>query len=775
MGAAWFFGTRDFRRRWRTFFALGMVAAIAGGFILSAWAGARRTHTSVSRFTSTARSAHIVGPIASADEATWEQIATLPEVESAGRLTALAVMSQNDMDDGSFTIFGVDAEGRVGSTIERQVLLRGRRANPQASDEIALHEATAQKWDLDVGDTLELLSWVGGAWQTALATDTYEPNGPTIELKVVGVVRGQADVASSTNVPLNAVTPAFARAHPEIDTFVQLGFYRLHDGVAAGRSFTEHALARANTTPKANPEDPETTFELIDAKGTIGDALSVAESGQKAFAIIGAAATLLTMAIATVRVARHGDRQALSALGMSTRDQVAAALAPLLVTAGLALVGSVVVSYLGSRVFMPDLARRADPDPGPRFDALIVLAALAGALVILAIGMIAVARGETAATPRPTVARLPVGRAPALLAMSLARIGRRGRGGAARGAMAGVIVAMVGLAGGAIYIRNLDDLNGDRARWGLDADFTATVPDDFADRVNAAPIVDAAATLHDGFTFIDGSPVHTVATEPIVGQISPEVLKGRVPVGDDEIALSSKFFDANVHLGSTVSALDVDGNPTDMRVVGEAIAAPLDGRGSISNGAVISPEAFARLRVDQAENTTAVRMLPKANRDDTITAIGADLHDVFDIEHPAAITNLLAMRDMIVSLIALLAFLGLAGASLSFVVAIRRGRTNIAVARAMGMAHRSILTTLIGFVGGVVIAGATIAVLAGCIGGLTLWRWQSESLGVRQVTQVPWGILSAAFIIGVAAAASLGALTGDRFARTRSYEALRAE
>ena len=717
---------------------------------------------------------HVVGPIATADQAdVWLRIAALPQVDVATRLTGRALMSQQDFADGTFTFWGV-VDTDAGESIGRPVLLRGRRANDDAPEEVALPESIANHWHLDVGDTLSLMSWIDGKFLSDLQADEYVANGPTIPLRIVGITRNVGDIDGG-NVFVVPLSPAFARAHPDIDLFAQLGFYRLRGGLSSAAAFIN--AARAIATPSDNPDD-ETSFELIDPRGNVGDALDTAERGELAFAIVGGLATLLMMAIVIGRAVRHGDDVLLASIGMSRSALVVATLVPVVPAAALAFVLASFVAHFGSRTSMVALAQRADPALGTKFDGWLWISAAAFALSLLLMACVAVGlrRHDRTAALRSSM-HLSVGRAWQLLGSSLTRTGRRGRAGAARAATIGVVAAFVGLVAGEIYVRNLDALARDRTRWGLDADFTA----DGVDTASDAPLdgtsrlVDAASLLHYGFTSIEGEPVHTVAFEPIIGSMEPEVLAGRPPAGVDEIALGSAFFDRGVHLGSTIPVADVHGLTVELRVVGEVVAPPLDGRGTLSSSAIVSPEAFAALHVEQTSTTTAIRNLAGHSSADTVAALGVDVHNVFTLLRPAAISNLASIRTVAERLVALLGFLGLTGALIALVGALRTGRKNVAIGRALGMTRATIRAALVAFAGVIIARGVAAASLVGAVAGVALWRAQSDSLGVRVVTVVPWTLLLTGVAIGGTGLALLSTIIGDRLARARSSDALRTE
>ena len=174
MGAAWLYGRSFLRRRWMLFVALGIMGGFAGGVVIASWGGARRTHSAIERFDRVTHAPHVVGPIATADQAdVWLRIAALPQVDVATRLTGRALMSQQDFADGTFTFWGV-VDTDAGESIGRPVLLRGRRANDDAPEEVALPESIANHWHLDVGDTLSLMSWIDGKFLSDLQADEYD-------------------------------------------------------------------------------------------------------------------------------------------------------------------------------------------------------------------------------------------------------------------------------------------------------------------------------------------------------------------------------------------------------------------------------------------------------------------------------------------------------------------------------------------------------------------------------------------------------------------------
>jgi hypothetical protein len=775
MSAAWLYGRSFLRGRWALFLALGLFGGIASGVVLATWGGARRTHSAIDRFDLTTHAPHIVGPIGTSDQAAvWPRIAALPEVEIAARLTGRAVMSKQDFAAGTFTFWGVDDDNALGNDIGAPLLLRGRRVNNAAPDEVALPESVAKRWHLDVGDAVPLMSWINGKFLGDVESDEYVANGPTIELNIVGITRNIDDVDGETAIVI-PLSPAFAGAHPTVDLFGQLGFYRLRGGLDAAEAFIGDA--QAIVTPSDNPDD-ETSFQLIDLRGNIGDALDTAERGELGFAAVGGVATMVMMVIAIGRTVRHGDDDALSSIGMSRHSMVAATLVPLLPAAAVAFVVACAVAYIGSRTSMVTLAQHADPALGARFDGWLWIGAAAFAVSLLAIaGAAAAVRRNRRAARRQTIVHIPLGRAWQVLGSSLIRTGHRGRAGATRAATVGAAVAFVGLSAGVIYVRSLDALSRDRVRWGLDADFTADVIDPAS---SALPVidrhlVDAASVLHYGFTFIEGEPVHTVAFEPLAGSIEPEVLKGRAPAKRGEIALGSAFFDRGASIGSTISVASEQGLPVDMLVVGEVVAPPLDGRGTLASSAIVTTDTFSTSRVDQTSTTTAIRNLPGRTSAETVASLGIDVHNVFTVLRPAAISNLAAIRNVAERLVALLAFLGLAGALIAMAGALRLGRRDVAIGLALGMTRASIRGALTTFVGVIIARGALVASIGGGLAGVALWRAQSDSLGVRVVPVVPWTLLVTSLVIGVLGATLVGALIGDRYGRARWSDELRAE
>ena len=91
MTAVWIRATNELRARWRAWLAIALMLGIAGGVVMAAAAGARRTDSAVPRFldymqVSTAN--------VEADPSQFHAIAALPDVQSA-RIGAFMLMGKS--------------------------------------------------------------------------------------------------------------------------------------------------------------------------------------------------------------------------------------------------------------------------------------------------------------------------------------------------------------------------------------------------------------------------------------------------------------------------------------------------------------------------------------------------------------------------------------------------------------------------------------------------------------------------------------------------------
>src|SRR3954447_5942211 len=156
------------RRHLKATIALGLFAGIAGGFVLGAWAAARRTASSYDRFLAYEDAATYSilscplgvapdGPHAdrcrTTDQADVVQfVRTIPGVESAGRWSfALAGVAKADRPDDWTPILvpfpvDMDAVAQMG----RPIVVAGRLPHQDAVNEVVINEAMAHGGDMSV-------------------------------------------------------------------------------------------------------------------------------------------------------------------------------------------------------------------------------------------------------------------------------------------------------------------------------------------------------------------------------------------------------------------------------------------------------------------------------------------------------------------------------------------------------------------------------------------------------------------------------------------------
>ena len=131
MGAVWFQFRTELRAHWRGALVLILLVGIAGGAVLTALAGARRTASSFERFDDSARSADaLVFYPRDLDVAAVSQI---PGVDAVSRLQVMVLVPSS----GRYLVAVADIDGGLFHDFERGKLLEGRFANRDAAKLVA--------------------------------------------------------------------------------------------------------------------------------------------------------------------------------------------------------------------------------------------------------------------------------------------------------------------------------------------------------------------------------------------------------------------------------------------------------------------------------------------------------------------------------------------------------------------------------------------------------------------------------------------------------------
>jgi len=179
------------RRRWGSLLVLALLVALAAGTVLTAIAGARRGQTAYDRLWARTLPA-TVGVLANQPDFDWSKVEALPEVSATGLFavyTGAAVYPASQAGSGAAGLEFPPANASLTNTVERPVLLQGRRANPARADEVMATPHYMSANHLRVGD--ELTVHLSSPAQAAAGFDasTGRPLGPRLTVHIVGVVR----------------------------------------------------------------------------------------------------------------------------------------------------------------------------------------------------------------------------------------------------------------------------------------------------------------------------------------------------------------------------------------------------------------------------------------------------------------------------------------------------------------------------------------------------------------------------------------------------------
>jgi hypothetical protein len=376
--------TNLLRRRVAGMLVVAVLIAMAGGIVLAAFAGARRTDTAFPRLLARQRALDVVvspGPDFHVPASTLRH---LPTVTVAGDAYGFGIAQWNgrgERPQGYPTsvnaVGSLARDGPGGAELPR--VTAGRLPRTNRADELFLNDEAASLLGVKVGDTVHYTIY---KYAELFRSDgSLDPDAPFMPVRftVVGTGSTLDDLLANENQTTAEayVSPAFTQRYLDRASFQIAGVFLRH-----GAADIPHFSAALNRRLGGNRVQLQT---LAARERQFRD---VSEPYTTALWLFGLAAAFAAAVVVVQALTRlvgidASDNGVLVALGASggARRGIAAgrALAAVLLGAVLA----VVLALALSPIFPLGRARRAEPDPGLRIDGLVLGLGFVVILVVL--------------------------------------------------------------------------------------------------------------------------------------------------------------------------------------------------------------------------------------------------------------------------------------------------------------------------------------------------------------------------------------------------------
>jgi hypothetical protein len=775
--------------------SLALLVGIAGGVVLTAAAGARRTLTAYERMLRTSNAADVL--ISGTTEGvTYEDIRARPEVADAGVIGGYVLAPVDGAEDFGFLTYAA-TDGRAWYHVERPNILAGRLPSPGSADEVLVNRFLADALDLHAGDRLPVYVIPGGDPVT-------DPDAvPRTELVVTGI--GVLANQVQPTAPNDAVPTAYAAAP----------FARRWGGLAAHGGML--IRVRAGTDVESLRSSAEFFQDLRDRNAKVERAIRPQGVALAAFAILAALSAFLILGQMLARQVTLAsvDIGILRSLGMGRASALGLAAGRGLVVGAIGAAVAIAIAAAASSRMPIGPARLAEPSPGTSFDAL-TLGAGAGLIIVLLTARAALAgrnagRMNTAGAERPSgiAAAFAKGRASAAAATGVRMALEPGRGTTAvpvRSALAGAAIAISTVVASITFGSNLDHLVSTPRAYGWDWDiefdsaFGAFPTSVMRPLLAADPDVTAfAGGFYGNDVSVAGDAVPAIGIDALQGEAFPTMIEGRAPRAPGEVVLGTTTMRrAGARVGGRVHVV-VGERDLDASVVGRAVF-PALGQGGfeptgLGEGAAMTAGELAGGSIefgsgplwrDGGYTFVLVRLEPGSDRDGVAARLTRGIHRRFDCAgdracglrldaKPADIANYSNVRATPVVLAGLLILLAVAMVGHVLVTSVRRRGRDLAVLKTIGFVRRQVSSA-------VAWQASTFAVLALAAGlpiGIAAGRWTwalfANQLGVPPGAGTPVAATLLAIPITLGSANLLAAFPARSAARTQPAVVLRSE
>lgn len=801
MVAVWIRAAHELRTRWRAWLAISLMVGFAGGVVMAAAAGARRTSTAVDRFLAYtgATNADV-----EADPSQFRQIAALPEVQVAGAGAymlmgrSLATQVQNQVPVSVIAI--ADPLLRP-----RPFVVAGRMFDWRKAGEAIINESALRTGALRLGESVRLQGYSFDQMDEVLRGSEAAPLGPSATVTIVGVIRMPTDL-STTRPPPGVIytgssdlllTPAlYAQIGSRTANFLGLSV-RLKRGNADMAAFIKDVarVTGGRGVVHQGSDDLQAGAEAQRATHTEAQALWI-------FAALAALAALLIVGQSISRQLFVGsaDNDTLIALGMSRGQLTGAALLDVAIACAVGTAVAVAIEALLSPLTPIGLAREADVDVGFHLDATVVSLGVVAVFALFLLRAVLPAwhagRGGYGVDRRrgPSRAAVVFARggmpAPTVAGVQMALDPGRGRTAVpVQTAIAGSVLAVAVLIAAVSFGASLARLAGTPRLQGWRWDFAVGNPhsDDVSARaiplLEKNPYVGAFSAEEFDYVTVDHHLTDTLGLLQVKGSVGPEVLEGRSPQGPDEIALGSKVLR---RLKKSIGDHVTVGGPratASMKIVGRVLITPtiLNGQVTLGDGAWMQQEALRRFVApstgeEGAVNVFLVKVAAGADGRAAAASLQRDFPGtVLTSYPPAEVENLRRIGSIPFVLAGLLALLAVATIAHALVTSVRRRRRDLAILKTLGFVRGQLRATVAWQASTLTLIATVIGLVAGAVGGRWLWTFYAGRLGIRPEPVLPLLLLILIVPAALFLANAIGALPAQEAACTNVARALRAE
>ena len=798
----------ELRARWLGWAVLALIVGLAGGVVLTAAAGARRTDSAYPRFLTAYRASDVlVGPARSGLGGYDDALASLPGVTAIAPIVGLQALPLGPGGKllGAATV-AAPMDSRFGHTLEIPKMLAGRQPRPDRPDEVMVDQIAARDLHLRVGSRLELGAVAG-------------PEGSHIRRlseRVVGIMVNRGSIVPVTQldaVPViiasHALYLKLAHGIPAFDgTYV-----KLKPGVTVS-AFGSRAQALTRRYPAtggqifvADEAAQAATVERSIRPQAIALALFALALAITALLVVGQVASRQLLAAAR-------DNGALAALGMTRGQLMTAGLIEVAAAAAAGAALACAVAFAASPLMPIGPARLAEPHPGLNAD-LPVLTAGFAAIVILLLARVAWPAWRLATARYARDAGLQGRRSQA--AEWLARSGAPvsavtgvrlafdpGQGRTAvpvRSALAGLILSAAAVAAAATFGANLLHLVHTPRLYGQDWDaevdlgFGSISAQQFEHLTAHVPGLSGWTFGVHGTVQIGGEVIPAIGLAPGRGPLaSPTLLAGRPPRTRDEIVLGTSVLRrAGTGIGRpvTVSASGRRAGPA--VIVGRAVFpnfgqgsfTPTDlGEGAVVTAATLEPQATAAAG-GRGYNFVLLRFAPGPHRAADIAAFNRAMTPfcatvqqptcVISDQRPNGATNYARIDATPEVLAGILALLGLVVLGQFTLASGRRRRRDFAILKTLGLLRGQLTAVTAWQVTALTLLALLVGLPLGVAAGHWAWGLFAAQVGLSTSAITPLLLVTLTPPCAVLAANAITFPSGRHAAHQNPAAVLRSE